>query len=158
MLINKALPDIISPSSSLKAPLLKMPSQKVDFPLSEDMNKCINNMMELLKTLGDGAVGLSAIQIGVAKQICLVQTPQKNYKVLINPEIINFNRNMISKKTEGCLSLPGFFTTVKRYKEIVVRYYDSEGKEINEKFFGQTARIIQHELDHLRGRILDFYT
>lgn len=94
-------------------------------------------------------VGLAANQCGLRYNIFVMGTGQY-VEAVINPEILEIgSEEEISQ--EGCLSYPGLFMKVKRSKHIKVKYYNVEGKEIIQEFDGLTARIFQHEFDHLQG-------
>ena len=93
---------------------------------------------------------MAANMIGVKKRIIIV-----NMGIL---NLVMFNPVMIRKDTpyeteEGCLSLTGVRKTT-RYQNIEIEYYDSSGKKHRQKYSGWTAQLIQHELDHLEGRII----
>ena len=103
--------------------------------------------------------GLAAVQVGVVKQLIVVNTTQytdddeveeKSYMALINPEIVEADGEFISED-EGCLSVPEFRATVKRFNRVKVIAQDADGKslELNEEGF--PAVVLQHEIDHLKG-------
>ena len=100
--------------------------------------------------LNDG-VGLAANQIGISKQIAVMNPTgsKQDEIVLINPEITK--KRGMSKMEEGCLSLPGISSEVKRANEVEVKFMDLEGNYKHLKLKGLPARIVQHELDHLNG-------
>lgn len=104
----------------------------------------------------DGA-GLAAPQVGIDEQIFVVDEGQGPFAVL-NPEILSAS----GKETvmeEGCLSLPAIRIHVKRPEVIRVRYLDENGKTIERELSGTLAKVFQHEIDHLNGRmIVDFAT
>ncbi len=94
-------------------------------------------------------VGLSANQIGINLQF-FVMGFDSSKRYVFNPEILeSANDNVMMK--EGCLSFPGMFLTVKRPSWIHVRYQNELGEIVEEKFTGLTARIFQHEYDHMQG-------
>lgn len=97
-------------------------------------------------------VGLSAPQVGILKRIITI-VDGKNVMVMVNPEIIEY-----SKKTcdldEGCLSLPDVFIKINRPEKIKVKYRSLDGHPRLEWYSGMTARIIQHEIDHLEGKLI----
>jgi peptide deformylase len=73
--------------------------------------------------------------------------------VLINPEIITHSRETATEE-EGCLSLPGVVIPVARFLSVTIRYLDEEGKEQERRLMGMDARVAQHEIDHLEGRLI----
>ena len=89
-------------------------------------------------------------QIGVKKRIIIVNMGLMNI-VMFNPVLIR--KDTPYETEEGCLSLPGVRKTT-RYRNIEVEYLDSSWKKHRQKYSGWTAQIIQHELDHLEGRII----
>jgi peptide deformylase len=127
---------------------------------SKRVAKIDNNIKELVSNLIDTmlsnlGVGLAAPQCGVLKQVIIVLidgTPQ----VLINPEIIFKSEEKVTDK-EGCLSFNGEFYDIPRAKEIVIKYRNLEGRTIKETHTDFTARVIQHEVDHLLGIVFKTY-
>jgi peptide deformylase len=127
---------------------------------SKRVAKIDNNIKELAANLIDTmlsnlGVGLAAPQCGVLKQVIIVLidgTPQ----VLINPEIIFKSEEKVTDK-EGCLSFNGEFYDIPRTKEIVIKYRNLEGRPIKETHTDFTARVIQHEVDHLLGIVFKTY-
>lgn len=108
------------------------------------------NMCDVLMKVG--GLGLAAPQIDEGKRI-IVAAPddEKGAKIiLINPEIIEFS-DSVEELEEGCLSVPDIFTEVIRSTEILVKGVTPQGKEIEFEASGLTARIFQHEIDHLDG-------
>jgi peptide deformylase len=101
-------------------------------------------------------IGLAAPQIGESIQLAIVDTTsgenQAEFMVLINPEIISSDG--METNEEGCLSIPGVSAPVERATHILVRAYDLQGKEIRQEYEGYKARVIQHEIDHLRGILI----
>ncbi|HEQ65374.1 MAG TPA: peptide deformylase [bacterium] len=103
----------------------------------------------------DGEAGLSAIQIGTPLQIFIFENhSQKNEKPeaipVINPEL-KLLGNATEIETEGCVSIPKIFDKVERHKRVSLSYITPSGKKIKKTYSGFTARIIQHEYDHLQG-------
>ncbi|MFH0819696.1 MAG: peptide deformylase [bacterium] len=129
--------------------ILLKPNQKVEV-IDEKIKKLISDMAETMYA-AEGR-GLAAPQVGVNLQIIVVDSGDKS-QAFVNPEIIK-----ISKKSEimeeGCLSLPGIEVKVKRSWQIEVKTLNIEGKEIKFKAEDLLARIIQHEIDHLNGKLI----
>jgi len=99
-------------------------------------------------------IGLAAPQVGVTKSVIVVDTGCGLLK-MANPRIIS--KKGTSSMDEGCLSVPEKSVPVRRAKEISVSYIDENGKERVTTFSGLAARVILHEIDHLRGKlILDY--
>ena len=117
----------------------------------EEVKELIQDMKDTLNSEESGA-GISAVQIGVLKRVCVIKYDNKEY-VLINP-VITWKRsgaNGIKPFKEGCLSAPGVYTIVNRPQKVICKYLDEnwEKQELNQG--GWLSAIIQHELDHLDG-------
>lgn len=120
--------------------------------------KILKNMRSALKSYNvDGfvAVAIAAPQIGVSKRIFIIEDQSDNRDslpsiVAINPKIVK-----MSKKThlvgEGCLSVPDYYGSVKRSKNVTMRATDENGEEFERGAGGLFAQIIQHENNHLDG-------
>lgn len=109
---------------------------------------------DLIDTMfDDDGIGIAAPQVGVAKRIIVVCPDQKRgrEKVWVNPEILSESGTQVGQ--EGCLSLPGIFGEVKRAKKVKVRVLDTAGKEFIFEASDLEARIFQHEIDHLNGKL-----
>jgi peptide deformylase len=105
--------------------------------------------MSLVETMVkyDG-VGLSANQVGLPYQVCVINMGKTAY-VLFNPVITNSLG--ISNLKEGCLSFPGLFLKIPRAEAVTVESYDFLGNKVIQSFDGMAAVCIQHEIDHLNG-------
>lgn len=122
--------------------------------------KVTKEILKLIKDMGaamakaDG-VGLAAPQIGESIRLCLALVDGA-IEALINPDI-----TWKSKETyldqEGCLSLPGIWLDIPRSKEIIVKYTDMKGKPQEKKLTDFSARVVQHEVDHLEGVLIVDY-
>jgi peptide deformylase len=102
-------------------------------------------------------VGLAATQVDVHKQVIVVDVSATHdqLKVLINPEIVD--RRGVADAEEGCLSVPGVFDKVERSEWIRVRALDAEGQPYELEADGLLAVCIQHEMDHLQGKVFVEY-
>lgn len=118
-------------------------ADKNDLPTGQDL-------MDTLRANQDRCVGMAANMIGVRKRIIIVNIGFANL-VMYNPVIVN--KDTPYETEEGCLSLDGVRKTI-RYENIEVEYLDSSWKKHRQKYSGWTAQIIQHECDHLEGRII----
>ena len=108
-------------------------------------------IQDMLDTMYDAmGVGLAAPQVGILKQIVTIDVGEGPI-VLINPEIIESDGTQTGE--EGCLSLPGIHETVKRGDKIRVKYMDENFVEHEEEVEGYLARVMQHEFDHLDGKM-----
>lgn len=100
----------------------------------------------------EDGVGLSAPQVGVNVNIIAVWIEENNPLVLINPTVIKQSKEMF-KWDEGCLSVPGYFEVRQRPKSITVSYKDINGDPHTSDFSDLYAFTLQHEIDHLHGRL-----
>lgn len=102
-------------------------------------------------------VGLAATQVDVQKQVIVVDLSETKDSplVLVNPEITAMSGK--SDVEEGCLSVPGIFENVDRAERITVRFQDEEGKPFELRAEGLLAICIQHEIDHLKGKVFVEY-
>jgi peptide deformylase len=138
---------------------LKLISKKVE-SFDSELHTLLDDMYDTM--MAKGGVGLAAIQIGVDKQVLIInvpkedapednQQPKENTLEMINPTILESEGS--EKSQEGCLSVPGVYEDVTRAKRVKVRYYDRDGIEhiIEDDSF--LAIAMQHEIDHLNGKL-----
>lgn len=111
---------------------------------------------DMAQTMYKGAgIGLAAPQIGVLKQIITIDMDQENYVVYINPVIKESSRSTETEE-EGCLCVPHVRVPVTRARKVVVDALDLQGRPVTVEANDLLARVLQHEIDHLRGQsILD---
>lgn len=139
-------------------PVLRKVAEDItpDYP---NLKELIANMFETMEH-ADG-VGLAAPQIGLPIRVAVItldplsdEHPEfKGFnKVYINPHIIEISGEEVSME-EGCLSLPGIHEAVKRSDKIRVKYMDENFVEYEEEVEGYLARVMQHEFDHLDGKM-----
>ncbi len=116
---------------------------------SSETKKLIRDMRETM--FNQNGIGIAANQIGVDLNLALVRT-EPEPTVLVNPKII---QRSWKKETmeEGCLSIPGVFGTMKRSYSIEVENTTLSGEKKRLKASGLFARVIQHEIDHLNGKL-----
>jgi peptide deformylase len=102
-------------------------------------------------------IGLAATQVNVAKRVLVIDLSEKRDQplALINPEVLE--RSGVEETEEGCLSVPGYFDKVTRAEKIRVRALDRDGKQIEFAAEGLLAVCIQHEIDHLDGKLFVDY-
>jgi len=109
------------------------------------------DLMDTLASHKRDCVGMAANMIGVRKNIIAVTTPRGNL-LMYNPKITRTKGEYDTE--EGCLSLLGGPRPTKRYEEIEVEYQDKDFRKKKQKFYGFTAQIIQHEVDHCNGILI----
>lgn len=144
---------------SKKAHSLTNPTNPVDIENEkEEASSVTVDLLETLETVG--GLGLAANQLGVTKSVCVVtlnaEEKPENRKVIpmVNPEI-TWHGEEQEDSVEGCLSLPDIVLTVKRYKDIKVKYIDPRTWEENEiEVSFPNSVVIQHEVDHLNGKLI----
>jgi len=103
--------------------------------------------------IGKNALGISASQLGMSYRVFAIQDyEEKNVGMIFNPNIVNFSKETTVEE-EGCLSYPGLYVKIRRSKEIRMRWTNQFGEINTSKFTGMTARIFQHEYDHINGVI-----
>lgn len=118
--------------------------------ITDEIIELLDNLYETLKA-NEGA-GLAAPQVGESLQIVVVEVEEGDLLELINPQIIEHS-TASNIWVEGCLSFPGIYGTVERWDEVVVRYYDRNGDELEMTAYDYLARTLQHEIDHLQGQL-----
>jgi peptide deformylase len=110
---------------------------------------------EMIRTMHEAVgLGLAATQVGRTERLAIVAPDDKagHEKVLVNPEIVKSEG--WEESEEGCLSFPGIYIKVGRFTRVQVRYRDVAGQPAELTAEGVLARAVQHELDHLDGRLL----
>lgn len=116
--------------------------------------RLIDDMIETMHAAR--GVGLAANQVGIPQKLCVMDLGLREDKapliVLINPVIVE--RDGTVEADEGCLSIPGYLTSIKRAGKVFVKGVNREGKDVAMEAEGLLARAIQHELDHLEGLLL----
>ena len=102
-------------------------------------------------------IGLAATQVDVHKRlfVCDVSSDKTAPLALINPEILEKDGTIVSD--EGCLSVPGYYEEVERAEHIKIRFLDSDGEQVETEVEGLLAVCMQHEIDHLDGKLFVDY-
>ncbi|MDX1480797.1 MAG: peptide deformylase [Woeseiaceae bacterium] len=127
------------------------PVERVD----DELRKLIDDMFETMYAAP--GIGLAATQVDVHKRLLVadVSTEKNQPHVLINPQIVARDGKVITE--EGCLSVPGFYAEVERAETVRVRYLGRDGHERESEFDGLLAVCVQHEMDHLDGKLFVDY-
>ena len=123
--------------------------------VDDSVRKIVADMFE---TMYDApGVGLAATQVNIQKRIVVIDiSEEKNAPFcMINPEILELDGTEESE--EGCLSVPGFFETVKRAERVKISALDRDGKTFELEVGGLLSVCIQHEIDHLQGKLFVDY-
>jgi peptide deformylase len=130
-------------------PLLREPAKEVTKDDLKGILECIPEMEKLMEDAG--GIALAANQVGILKRFFIMGLPNQLTSIVINPEILDIGDKTPS--LEGCLSIPGANAEVKRAKMVKIRYRDHNFNEKEETFEGIAAVAIQHEIDHLDGKL-----
>ncbi|MBI9076835.1 MAG: peptide deformylase [Desulfatibacillum sp.] len=146
-----ALLDIVT----YPAPILDKPSEIIEN--IDDSIICL--IQDMTETLYDApGIGLAAVQVGHNKAMLLYDvaededSPGTGLKVLINPRIVH-TEGKVCSENEGCLSVPGLRADVPRHACVSVEGVDHEGKPVKIDAEGLLSIVLQHEIDHLEGRL-----
>ena len=139
-------------------PTLRRQAKTLDKVTKEDVS-ISKQMIQIMKN--DFGAGLAANQIGILKKIITVhiQDKEKNTEklyALFNPIINEYSKETVIME-EGCLSLPKQFAEIERPQSIQLQYTNEKNKIIREEKNGYEARILQHEIDHLSGKLFVDY-
>lgn len=129
--------------------ILYSKSDRVNFR-EVNLEEVVDNLIKEMKRTS--SMSMSAPQIGILKNICLVGNPNDfdQLFVIINPKLVSTSEEEIMLE-ESCASFPGLILKVKRPKEISVRFQNMAGTAKTVPLSGITARLVQHEIDHLNG-------
>ena len=121
----------------------------------EKLGQFVDDMIETMYQ-ADG-IGLAATQVNVHKRLLVldVSEEQDTPRLYINPEILETNGDETCE--EGCLSVPGIYAEVSRAETLRVRAFDREGNPFEEDLEGMHAICLQHEMDHLDGKLFIDY-
>ena len=139
--------------------ILKFPDQDLRIKakpvesFDDELKTLTDDMFETMHSVN--GIGLAATQIGVAKQVAVIDiSPEKNEPlVIVNPAIQILDPSKTEDYDEGCLSVPGFFEKISRPSDIQLSYQDLSGQKHEIKPKGLLTKVVQHELDHLNGRL-----
>ena len=128
-------------------PVLKRKAQRVP-RIDAPVKRLVRDMVETMHS--SGGIGLAANQVGSLQRVVVIQFPEEEPLVLINPRVVR--REGERELDEGCLSIPGYQGRVKRSIKVRVRAQDLSGREIRLKAEDDLlAQALEHEIDHLNG-------
>lgn len=145
--------------------------------MSKEIRQIDDNFLSQVEILkeelakGENAAGLAAPQIGISKRFFGIKKSDKKIEIFINPKIVKTFGNRVYPKIidkdnkeddflEGCLSVPDYFGTVKRYLQIEIEWKELKGEKLvskRKKLSGFEAIVWQHESDHLEGKLFIDY-
>lgn len=130
--------------------ILRQPAEPINNCADPKIKQLILDMTKALRA--NQGVGLAAPQVGHSLQLCVIELENELF-VLINPEIKSVSEETLVAE-EGCLSFPGKFMPIERHKRVKVKALDASGKSQVIRARGLFARAIQHEVDHLSGKLM----
>lgn len=142
-------------------PILRYPDPRlktVATPIANVDAKVRQLAMDMAETMYEApGIGLAATQVNVHRQLVVIDVSEAKdgLLVLINPQIVA--RDGSQEGEEGCLSVPGIYDRVERAEQVTVRFLDVDGEEQTLVAEGLLAVCIQHELDHLQGKVFVDY-
>ncbi len=147
----------IRPIITLPDPLLRKFSQPVE-RVDDDLRRLMDDMLETMYAAP--GVGLAAVQVGVPRRLLVIDVAEdeeeKQPLYFVNPEIVSLGSEMHLHE-EGCLSIPEVRVEIERPASLIVRYTDREGERRELEASGLLATALQHEINHLDGKlIIDF--
>jgi len=145
--------------------ILRTPSTEASSPFDKVTKETIRALTRAFLEREE-AVGLAAPQIGVGRRIIAFRTrgfddkdihrKKEEFEILVNPRITQLRGEQVIGE-EGCLSCPELRVEISRYPEIKVRALDIEGRKVSRRYLDFAARVVQHELDHLDGKLIVDY-
>lgn len=139
----------VLPIRTLPDPILKQKAKRVR-TIDRSVKKLIADMRETLHA-DPMRVGLAANQVGVSLRVMVIGIPEEEDIILVNPEIVRRKGQRLV--SEGCLSIPGYIGELYRAETVTVKGLGLDGKEIRIKAEGLLAQALEHETDHLNGKL-----
>ncbi|MHB8643273.1 MAG: peptide deformylase [Gaiellaceae bacterium] len=131
-------------------PVLRMKAREVgDF--GDDLLRLVVRMRQLMKDAH--GVGLAATQIGILQRVFVFQRGEDDIVAVVNPVIVERSEE-VETDDEGCLSLQGVLAPVERNVSLTLSGKDPDGNDLRLELEGHPARVVQHEVDHLDGKLL----
>ena len=128
--------------------VLSQPCKEWDFSNPPQDLKTLYEDLAYTMKMNEG-IGIAANQVEVPYSVCVIDDPEKA-RLFVNPRIVE-SSNTSNMMKEGCLSFPGLEVEIRRADKVRVVYYDIDGNEQVMDASGITARVLQHEIDHLNG-------
>ena len=148
----------ILPILTVPDPLLRRESVAVE-RVDATLTKLIDDMLETMY-LAPG-IGLAAVQVGVPRRLLVLDLAKKDEPpepmAMINPELLGIVGSELSTYEEGCLSIPDVYAEVERPASVRVKFLDRAGKQQELVCDGLLATVVQHEIDHLEGKLFIDY-
>ena len=131
---------------------LREPTSEVKFPLSQEDQTILDQMLDTMYR--NNGIGLAANQVGYARRIFVMDiSPSKtNPMIFVNPVIEKKAKEKLTEE-EGCLSCPKQLIKVRRHIYVGLKWFCRHGEEQYKTFYSLPARVIQHEIDHMNGKL-----
>ena len=136
----------ILPIRKVPDPVLREKAKRVK-TIDRSVSKLVKDMLETMRAAS--GVGLAAPQVGVPLRIVVIEVPDEEPIVLVNPQIVRKSGERVIE--EGCLSIPGYVGQVCRAVTVTAKGLDPKGKEIRIKGTDLLAQALEHEINHLNG-------
>ncbi|OGY98624.1 MAG: peptide deformylase [Candidatus Liptonbacteria bacterium RIFCSPHIGHO2_01_FULL_57_28] len=148
-------PEIYLIDDASQRDFLARPAGYFDFDAHprKEVDDLLRRMRRIMREAN--GIGLSANQIGLPHRLFVTEVPGKDdmkFYAVFNPEIEKMEKDKVIME-EGCLSVPGIYGDVERPARLVLRGQDKRGKPLKIKAWGLLARVFQHEVDHLNGKL-----
>lgn len=142
--------------SILTAPNDKLTMQAKPVTNVSQIQGLIDDLLETMYNTEDG-IGLAATQVGSSEAVVVIDISENRDEplILVNPEIISGEEK--AKGQEGCLSVPGYYADVERFSKVTVEALDRNGEAISITSDDFLAIVMQHEIDHLKGKLFIEY-
>ncbi|MDP2744875.1 MAG: peptide deformylase [Dehalococcoidia bacterium] len=138
----------VLPLRTLPDPRLRLKAKRVR-AVDASILKLIDDMIDTMHHVN--GVGLAAPQVGKSLRIAVIHVPEQEILVLINPEVVRKSGEVLLD--EACLSVPGYRGQVKRATSVTVKALNRQGKEVRVKGTELLGQALQHEVDHLEGKL-----
>jgi peptide deformylase len=142
----------ILPIRVLGDPILREETKPVE-EITDELRALVNSMFETMY-LAKG-IGLAAPQVGRTERVAVIDVDGRKFAI-INPEIVS-SESKTAKAEEGCLSIPDVYGDVERPARVTIRALDIDGKEFEVEADELLGRCLQHEIDHLHGKLFIDY-
>ncbi|MFQ5872783.1 MAG: peptide deformylase [Dehalococcoidia bacterium] len=129
-------------------PVLRQKAKRVR-NIDRSIHKLVEDMIDTMRA--NEGVGLAAPQVGVSLRVIVIEVPDEEVRVLINPDIVK--RMGEREITEGCLSIPDYRGEIKRAESVTAKGLDLDGKEVRIKAQDLLAQALEHEVGHIHGTL-----
>jgi peptide deformylase len=122
--------------------------------IDDELREFVKGLFATMKA--DHGLGLAAPQVGRSIRVFVTHADKDKDRVFINPQLVRTSEEMVDYE-EGCMSIPGLYADVRRPAEVTIQAYNEKGRPFTVEADGLLARVIQHEYDHLEGKLFIDY-